>query len=59
MYKHEGYVADGVGLKILSLCDGSNTLDAIAKKAEVNLAKVRTAVDSLIRKDMVGVSPRT
>jgi predicted kinase len=56
VHMHKRYHADEVGLKILSLCDGSNTLERIAELAGTDMETVRSDLEFLRKAGMVELS---
>jgi predicted kinase len=56
VHMHRRYHADEVGFKILSLCDGSNTLERIAELAGTDMETVRSDVVFLRKAGMVELS---
>jgi predicted transcriptional regulator len=53
---HKRYHADEVGFKILSLCDGKNTPERIAKLAGTDMETVRSDLEFLRKAGMVELS---
>jgi predicted kinase len=56
VHMHKRYHADEVGFKILSLCDGKNTPERIAKLAGTDMETVRSDLEFLRKAGMVELS---
>ena len=56
VHMHKRYQADEVGFKILSLCDGKNTIERIAELAGTDPETVRKDIEFLRKAGMVEFS---
>jgi hypothetical protein len=58
VFKHDSYITDDIGNTIIRLCDGTNSVDEIIRKSQLDPKLVQAVIKIMVKNDMVSILPR-
>jgi adenylylsulfate kinase-like enzyme len=55
VFKHDSYITDDIGNKIIRLCDGTNSVEEIVKKSRLDSQLVQAVIKNMLKNDMISL----